>query len=475
MKGRLNSILWRAVALNVVGLLAIFVLAYSAGAHSGGLSILDFGALPSSAGLRLWVSALIVIFAALVPVWIVTRVLHPLKQLTEFSERLTTPDGEPLLPMITDDDFTLIADHLRSAWEQIAAAAADQSELASLRVRIGEFSEVAQQTAAGDLTLRAATADDALGIALASLNTALEAVCRLLEGARVLAGRAGDKASASIQSAQQATRTLAQQERDISSATEAFAVIPPSVKQITDNSSLVLKASQTAGAAGEQAKQAISGTQFDLQRLGASLRSSGETLSNLRLAAERVAAMLRPLGEITEQANLLALNAVLDAARTGQAGRTSTLFVEQFRDLAQESNKVSGDVATLIAGIHADCGAVLTAVERDSQAAHGAEAVMARANQSLESVTAAVQEASSRAEVVSLASARQSDAVRNVSGALQSAMDLERLAAQQARQTANVAEQILKSIEELNSALAAMRTSGHNRQAARAQAAVTSS
>jgi hypothetical protein len=118
---------------------------------------------------------------------------------------------------------------------------------------------------------------------------------------------------------------------------------------------------------------------------------------------------------------------------------------------------------------------VLAALERDTQTAHGAEAVMARATQSLEAVAASSQEASSRAEVVSLASARQADAVRNVTGALQSAMDLERLAAQQARQTATVAEQLLQSIEELNSALAAMRTSGRNRPATKAQAALTSS
>src|SRR5438309_1008741 len=131
MKGRLNSILWRAVAVNGVALLAIFVLAYGAGARSGGLSILDFGALPSAAGLWLWAAALIFVFAILLPVWMSTRILHPLKQLTEFSEHLGAPGDGPPPVIATDDDFNLIADHLRTAAEQIAAATTDQNELTS--------------------------------------------------------------------------------------------------------------------------------------------------------------------------------------------------------------------------------------------------------------------------------------------------------------------------------------------------------
>ena len=80
------------------------------------------------------------------------------------------------------------------------------------------------------------------------------------------------------------------------------------------------------------------------------------------------------------------------------------------------------------------------------------------------SVTTAAQEASARSEVVSLASARQADAARNVSAALQSAMDMERLAAQQSRQSGAIAEQLLKSIEELKSALTVMRTPSNARR-----------
>jgi methyl-accepting chemotaxis protein len=472
MKGRLSTVLWRAVTLNLVALLAIFTLAYGAGSHSGGLSILDFGALPGAAGLRLWAAAMIFIFSVMVLVWMTTRILHPMKQLTEFSEHLGSANSELLPLVISGDDFGLIAEHLRTASDQLATAAADLNELTSLRFRISEFSEVVRLAAEGDFRGRAVAGDDHLGQALGSLNTALEAVSNLLQGTRLMVGRARDTADSSIQTAQQAGRTLAQQERQITLATDAFAVLPPSIKQAADNSEAVYRAARNADAAAEQARQSIAGTQSDLQQLVASLRTARDTLSGLRTATEQVAGMLRPLSEITERANLLALNAALEGARAGQAGRTSALFAEQFRDLAQESNKVSGDIATLMAGIQADCGVVLNSVEHDSQAAQAAEATAARASRSLESAAASLQEAGCRAEVLSLASARQADAARSVSGALQSTMDLERLAAQQTRLSVTAAEQLLKTLEELKSALGTVRTSGYGITAVKARVAV---
>ena len=53
MKGRLNSTLWIMVIVDVVALFMVLLLAYSAGAHSGGLGITDFGALGQGAGIKL--------------------------------------------------------------------------------------------------------------------------------------------------------------------------------------------------------------------------------------------------------------------------------------------------------------------------------------------------------------------------------------------------------------------------------------
>src|ERR1051326_5668873 len=86
MNRTFKSVLWRVVWLNVAAVIAVFVLAYGAGRWSGGLSMLDFGALPSAAGFRLWAAALCAVISIMALLWLTGRVVSPLEQLLRFSE-----------------------------------------------------------------------------------------------------------------------------------------------------------------------------------------------------------------------------------------------------------------------------------------------------------------------------------------------------------------------------------------------------
>src|SRR5436853_5439426 len=117
--GRMKSVLRRWAILNVLALAAIFVLAYGAGARSGGLALLDFGALPSAAGLRLLAAALLVVLVAGALVWATLRVLHPLGRLTEYAERLGEAGLDLAPPVESADDFGVIAERLARSAEQL--------------------------------------------------------------------------------------------------------------------------------------------------------------------------------------------------------------------------------------------------------------------------------------------------------------------------------------------------------------------
>src|SRR5947199_211843 len=134
-RGRVRSIFVRWLVFNLLALCAVFALAYAAGSRSGGLSLLDFGALPLNSGLRLVGAAFILLLAAASLVWVMARILHPLEQLTSFSAALTDtdalsstldPDHAVTLPPASNDDFGFIADQLGRSREHQLAAAADQ-------------------------------------------------------------------------------------------------------------------------------------------------------------------------------------------------------------------------------------------------------------------------------------------------------------------------------------------------------------
>jgi methyl-accepting chemotaxis protein len=196
----------------------------------------------------------------------------------------------------------------------------------------------------------------------------------------------------------------------------------------------------------------------ELQRMTSTLRASGSGLAAVRTAAEQVTGRLRALSGVTERANLLALNAAIEAARAGQAGRTSWIFAEQFRELAEQSNAANHELEALMQSIQRDSASLAESLESIGRSVRESEQQTAHASQSAEVGSTAMSEALARADVIAIATARQADAARAVSSALQAGTDLQQLAAQQSRQSAALAEELVKLHAELNSALGVVRS-----------------
>jgi methyl-accepting chemotaxis protein len=458
MKRRFKSLLWRVLALNFFALAAVFVLAYSAGRWSGGLSMLDFGALPSAAGFRLWAAALCAVLSVMMLLWLAGRIVGPLEQLLRFSASFENPEEErPALPE-TEDEFQELAERLFKTSESLAAAAVDRNRLMQLEERIAGFAAEARQLSQGDLALRIAAGEGTLGEAFASINAALDMIARVLDSARALAENGAATSQKSVSCAQQVGKTLVQQQSEFAAAARAFDVLPLSIKQAQDSSEALARAAQTATGGFDASRQSTLAAAGEMQRMGSSLRASTTGLANVRTAAEQVTTRLRTLSTVTERANLLALNAAIEAARAGQAGRTSWIFAEQFRELAEQSNAANHELESLMQSIQRDCSSLAESLEAITRSAREGEQQTTHASQTAEAGSTAMSEALARADVIAIATARQADATRSLSSALQAGTDLQQLAAQQSRQAAAVAEDLIKLHAELKSALAVLRS-----------------
>src|SRR2546430_9868275 len=94
MKSRLSSTIWTLVFVNGLALFIVLGLAYHAGRESGGVSLFDFGNLPSGASGSVMGAALLALGVAAILAWrLSSSVVTPVQNLTEFSERLAA--GRP--------------------------------------------------------------------------------------------------------------------------------------------------------------------------------------------------------------------------------------------------------------------------------------------------------------------------------------------------------------------------------------------
>ncbi|MDM7858640.1 methyl-accepting chemotaxis protein [Thiopseudomonas acetoxidans] len=98
-------------------------------------------------------------------------------------------------------------------------------------------------------------------------------------------------------------------------------------------------------------RQAFTQIAANLQSTFERMREASEKVSTLSRRAEEIGGIVQLIEEVADQTNLLALNAAIEAARAGEAGRGFAVVADEVRNLAQRTSQATDDISTLVKNI----------------------------------------------------------------------------------------------------------------------------
>jgi twitching motility protein PilJ len=461
MKGRLNSTIVLLVTLNALALFAVLGLAYGAGARSSGLSILDFGQLSGVAGMELLGAFVIALgIALLLWVMLMGRVSKPVKELTDFSEKLANGDYRVRAEVDSTDDFGLIAANFNRTSEKVAKAVVNQEAQETLQRSVTEFLTITSQIARGDLTLRGKVTNDALGNVVDSVNYMLDNFAKVLERVRNAAIDVSSSANQILVSSEQMSSGATQQDQEITNTSSAVEELTVSMKQVSNNAEASAEAARRALDAAEQGNRAVRDTLEGMQRIRASVQATAKKIKSLGDRSLEISEIINVINDITEQTNLLALNAAIEAARAGEAGRGFAVVADEVRKLAEHSRTATKDIAALIKAIQAETNEAVVVMEEGTKEVEVGARLADQAGKALEAISTVVRQSAELVQEISLASKQQVRGTEGVANAMQIISSITRQTSTGARQTARTVEQMVKLSEQLNEALSQFRISG---------------
>ncbi|WP_430695112.1 methyl-accepting chemotaxis protein, partial [Pseudomonas oryzihabitans] len=122
--------------------------------------------------------------------------------------------------------------------------------------------------------------------------------------------------------------------------------------EVARNAGAAARSAQEASQQAQQGDQAVDKAVAQLELLAQETASTKAAMATLRRHADSIGDVLDVIKAVSEQTNLLALNAAIEAARAGEAGRGFAVVADEVRGLAQRTRSSTDEIAQLITGLH---------------------------------------------------------------------------------------------------------------------------
>jgi len=287
-----------------------------------------------------------------------------------------------------------------------------------------EIANIAQSVANGKLNIEVKqTSKDEVGVLQLAIQKMISNLNKMVQN---ISGVALQQASTSEELAAittQTSNTVTEQQsisEQLSTAMQEMGATIGEVAQNTTNTASAVDEIQLMVVDGSEK---LDGTYNSIVAMSAQIQESEQSVQKVRSNFEQVVSVLNVIKSIADQTNLLALNAAIEAARAGEQGRGFAVVADEVRQLAKRTQEATTEIDDMISNI--------------TLGANSSVEIMAKSVTQANEVQSNAKEATELNKVIS-------DKMQNIN-------DLSIQIASAAEEQAVVVEEILKSVETLNS------------------------
>ncbi|MBH3421339.1 methyl-accepting chemotaxis protein [Pseudomonas gessardii] len=310
-------------------------------------------------------------------------------------------------------------------------------------IPLSQTLKVAERVAAGDLSHNLVSQrQDELG----QLQRAMQSMTM---GLRDLIGGISDGVTQIASAAEQLSAVTEQtsagvnnQKVETDQVATAMNEMAATVQEVARNAE---EASEAAVAADQQAREGdrvVGEAIAQIERLAGEVGNSTEAMGHLKRESDKIGSVLDVIKSVAQQTNLLALNAAIEAARAGEAGRGFAVVADEVRSLAQRTQKSTEEIEELIVGLQSGTQQVATIMDNSRSLTDSSVELTRRAGNALENITRTVSAIQAMNQQIATAAEQQSAVAEEINRSVLNVRDV-------SEQTAAASEETAASSTEL--------------------------
>lgn len=287
--------------------------------------------------------------------------------------------------------------------------------------------------------------------ALSAMQANLRKTIEQIAGSATQLGAAAEQLSTVTQ---EASRGVQQQNNEIEQAATAVNEMTAAVEEVARNAVSTSEASNQSTQAAREGRDRVVETVDAIQTMTHDVQNTALMIEGLAAQGRDIGKVLDVIRAIAEQTNLLALNAAIEAARAGEAGRGFAVVADEVRALAHRTAQSTQEIEKMVAGIQNGTGEAVSSMQQSNQRTQSTLEMARAAGVALEQITSSIQLINERNLVIASASEEQAQVSREVDRNLVNIRDLATQSAAGANQTSAATHELSRLAVNLNAMVA---------------------
>lgn len=308
----------------------------------------------------------------------------------------------------------------------------------SIVTPLKETVALVEAVASGDFThQQQVTRKDELGTLQASMQRMTTNLRRLIGEMKdgvVQVASAAEQLSAVTEQTSAGVHTQKVETDQIATAMQEMTA---TTHEVARNAGAAAKSALEASRQAAQGDQAVSKAVTQIELLASEMESTKSAMATLRSHAESIGGVLDVIKAVAEQTNLLALNAAIEAARAGEAGRGFAVVADEVRGLAQRTRSSTDEIAHLITGLGQSTDRMAEVLEQNMLLTGSSVELSREAGDMLKGITQSVRTIESMNEQIACAAEQQSAAGEEISRGVTNVRDISDQTAAASEETAS--------------------------------------
>ncbi len=216
----------------------------------------------------------------------------------------------------------------------------------------------------GDLTVKASVTEDMTGAIADAINYAVDELRHLVTTINDTSSKVAISTQETQATAMQLAEAAGHQAEQISTASERIGEIAASIEQVSRNSSESAEVAQRSVVIAAEGAGVVRETIQGMDQIRDQIQETSKRIKRLGESSQEIGSIVELINDISEQTNILALNAAVQAASAGEAGRGFAVVADEVQRLAERTSGATRRIENLVQAIQADTNEAVTSMEQ---------------------------------------------------------------------------------------------------------------